>query len=390
MKEHPDANDTARLEGADGVRRRHDQAQTLNGSANGKDHPPVKRLIQSSAEFVAGFTPPEYVIDGILQRGFLYALTGQTGSGKTAILLRWAAHVALGRPIADRAVEKGRALYFAGENHVDIQMRWIAMAEQLDEDIDDIDVCFIPGQIKISDMKERIAAEVRETGEMTLVVIDTATAYFEGDDENKNPQALAHARLLRGLTELPGRPCVVAACHPTKNAGADNLLPRGGGAFLAEIDGNLTAQKNDIVIEVHTQGKFRGPDFAPLTFQLRTVTHQCLVDSKGRRIPTVIAQQLSEIAEQDMQIVARAQDEALLKVVAKHPSASHTELAKLLDWKMRDGRPYKVLVRRRLLVMTKAKLIDKEGSTNVLTKKGEKALAKTNGAGGGPQSGAEA
>jgi hypothetical protein len=42
---------------------------------------------------------------------------------------------------------------------------------------------------------------------------------------------------------MPGGPCVLVACHPPKNAGDDNLLPRGGGAFIAEMDGNLTGRK---------------------------------------------------------------------------------------------------------------------------------------------------
>jgi hypothetical protein len=50
--------------------------------------------ILSSAEFVAGFVPPDYVLDGVLQRRFVYSLTGKTGSGKTSILLLVAAHAA--------------------------------------------------------------------------------------------------------------------------------------------------------------------------------------------------------------------------------------------------------------------------------------------------------
>ena len=42
---------------------------------------------------------------------------------------------------------------------------------------------------------------------------------------------------------MPGEPCVIVACHPVKNASDDNLIPRGGGAFLNEVDGNLTATR---------------------------------------------------------------------------------------------------------------------------------------------------
>jgi hypothetical protein len=52
------------------------------------------------------------------------------------------------------------------------------------------------------------------------------------------------------------------------------LIPRGGGPFLAEVDGNLTAKPVTGGVELHWQGKIRGPDFAPTHFQLRTVTHE--------------------------------------------------------------------------------------------------------------------
>ena len=122
------------------------------------------------------------------------------------------------------------------------RMRWIAMADQIGFDINAIDVHFIPGTFKISQMRERIVGEIKALAcEFTLVVIDTSAAYFEGDDENSSKQASEHARRLRSLTELPGGPCVIVACHPPKNAGDDNMQPRGSGGFIAEVDGNLTA-----------------------------------------------------------------------------------------------------------------------------------------------------
>ena len=134
-------------------------------------------------------------------------------------------------------------IYFAGENPVDVRMRWIAMAQQMDFDVDTIDVHFIPGVFKISEMMDRIRAEIDLIGDIGLIVVDTSAAYFEGDNENDNKQQGDHARRFRSLTTMPGGPCVLVACHPPKNAGDDNLLPRGGGAFIAEMDGNLTGEK---------------------------------------------------------------------------------------------------------------------------------------------------
>jgi hypothetical protein len=335
------------------------------------EHPP---LIKSSAEFVADFKAPEYVLDGILQRRFCYSFTGKTGAGKTAIMLRLSAHVALGQPLGDREVEQGRVLDFAGENPTDVRMRWIALAQQMDFDINAIDVHFIPGTFKISELRERIQAEAEQVGDFALVIIDTSAAYFEGDDENNAKQAGVHARLLRGLTELPGGPCVIVACHPPKNAGEDNMQPRGSGGLIAEMDGNLTAMKHDVTVEMHWQGKFRGPDFSPMSFQLRTVTHERLKDTKGRRIPTVVASHLSDIAKEAMATAARSKENQLLDALVNYGSASMTELATLLGWSMRDGKPYKMMVKRTLKALVDDSLIKKDGRGFTLTEAGHKAL----------------
>src|SRR5262249_25473295 len=71
-------------------------------------------IIQSSAEFTRNYVPPDYLIDGLLQRRYCYSMTARTGGGKTAIALLLAAHVGLGLRLAERDVDKGRVLIFAG------------------------------------------------------------------------------------------------------------------------------------------------------------------------------------------------------------------------------------------------------------------------------------
>ncbi len=52
--------------------------------------------------------------------------------------------------------------------------------------------------------------------------------------------------------------------------------------------------KNDGAVKMHWQGKHRGPDFEPIHFELKTVTAPSLVDSKGRPVPTVMAEALTK------------------------------------------------------------------------------------------------
>src|SRR5262249_45550945 len=70
------------------------------------------RLLNRAA-FVAGFVPPDYLVEGVLQRRFIYAITGRTGEGKTTVCLRIAAHVAEGLSLNGAEVSRGRVLYLA-------------------------------------------------------------------------------------------------------------------------------------------------------------------------------------------------------------------------------------------------------------------------------------
>jgi AAA domain len=350
-------------------------AKLMAAAPKQDDAPALAKLIVSSADFIAGFVPPDYLIDGLIQRRFCYSITAPTGSGKTAIALLLSASVALGLPIGEYNVERGRVLYLAGENPDDVRMRWLAMADSMEFDIGTIDVHFLPGAFKLSPIEGRIRAEIEKIGPVVLVVVDTSAAYFEGDAENDNVQMGAHARRMRTLVTLPGEPCVLLACHPVKNAGPDNLIPRGGGAFIAEVDGNLTCSKSDSVVTVHWQGKFRGPDFAPIPFHLMTATTPALKDSKGRLIPTVVAKPLSEAERSHAEANSRSDEDALLIAIADNERASMAGLATALHWVTKDGKPYKARVQRSSERLKRGGYVKMERGSLALTEKG-KAEAK--------------
>jgi hypothetical protein len=329
----------------------------------------------SSAEFIRGFTPPDYHVDGISQKGYLYSTTAMTGTGKTAVLLLIAALTMLGKPLGDREVEKGRVVYFAGENPDDVRMRWIAMAHHLDFDPDAVNVHFIAGTFSVAEMFERIKGDVEKIGGVDMIVVDTSAAYFHGDDENSNTQLGAHARNLRALTTLPGKPVVYAACHPIKNADPSNLLPRGGGAFIAEVDGNLTLNKGETV-KLHHQGKHRGPDFEPIHFELKTVTAPTLVDSKGRPVPTVMAEALTKGESIKRADKARNDDDNVLLAIERGKGESLTEIAEALCWFTGGGVPHKDRVRRAKDRLCNRKLVEVARHGWKLTRKGNEAAVE--------------
>jgi AAA domain/RepB DNA-primase from phage plasmid len=337
-----------------------------------------KTLLLSSAEFVAGFKPPDYLIDGLMQRKYVYSLTAPTGAGKTCIALRIALCVALGMKLAKMDVEKGRVLFFAGENPDDVRSRWIKLCEEMGQNPDDVDVFFMPGTPPISDpeIRQRINAEAARHGPFSLLIVDTSAAYFQGDDENSNKQLGDHARMMRSFTDLPGGPSVLVTCHPTKNPDMDNLLPRGGGAFLAEVDGNLVAikQPGSMIVELNWHGKFRGPEFPPISFKIVSGTSDKLVDTKGRSVWTVTATPITETERDGIDTFARAERDDLLVEMYNFPGLSQSGYAEALNWRHANGDYNKRKVQTAITALMKDKLIEKKNGRYGLTLSGKKAV----------------
>lgn len=289
--------------------------------------------IQSAAEFTADFIAPEYIVDGVIQRGRLYTLTAPTGSGKTAVMLYAATAIAQGQMFCGRDVERGDVLFMAGENPDDVRARMIATMEHNDILPHMCDVHFIPGTFSIRTDLDRLADAAAKLPNLVLVVVDTFAAYFDGDDENSNAQALDFARIIRKIAEFPSKPAVVMPAHPVKGATRANLAPKGGSSLVNEVDGNLTLWNDGGVISMHWQVKFRGPEFDPLTFELMRFESETIKDAKGRRMPTILAKPVLTMRAMDLATENLAIEDQLLLNIADHPSLSQRERASQLGIK---------------------------------------------------------
>jgi hypothetical protein len=285
---------------------------------------------------------------------------------------------ATGVSLGKREVEQCRVLYLAGENPDDVRARWIAMSDKLEFDADTIDVHFAEGVFSVSGMLERISEDAGNLGGFGAVIVDTSAAYFEGDEENDNVQLGNHARLLRKITEIPGEPGVIVGCHPIKSG--ENVLPRGGGAFLAEVDGNLTCKKlSDEIIELHWDGKYRGSSFEPVLFEIVAVTSDLVVDAKRRLIPSVMVKLTDNEALESMEDIRADDRDQIVLLLDATPGMPQAKMAEALGWASKYG-PDKAKVNRRLGDLLRHKLVEKDMRGRYsLTPKGKTEAARLRG-----------
>jgi hypothetical protein len=230
-------------------------------------------------------------------------------------------------------------------------------------------------------MYAQLEDEVRHVGGVGAVMVDTSAAFFEGDAENDNVQAGDHGRMLRRLTHLPGGPVVIVGCHPAKHATNDNMLPRGGGALIAELDGNLTAIAKNEIVEMSWAGKFRGPHFDPISFEIDCVTSERLKDSRGKAVWTAIARPIGSKREAEIEDAVRSNEDQVLLVLDQSPELSIAGIARALNWISekvnekgeKEYVPMKSKVQRALAVLKDEKMADTMRGKWALTAKGKKA-----------------
>jgi hypothetical protein len=344
-----------------------------NGRGKNDGLPPLL----SAKDFLARFKSPDYIVDGIIQRGRLYALTSPTGHGKTAVSLYLACLIAAGRNLGSIEIAQGPGVFLSGENPDDLCIRFHAACQMYGLDPDKLPIRFMAGNVPLTpEAAEQLKQEIDASGfAPTLIIVDTAAAYFDGDDDNHNVQMGAYARQLRILTGCQSNPAVVVPTHPIKNAGKDNLLPRGGGAFLNELDGNLTLWSEAMgeTTTLHWQGKLRGADFAPVSFALRQFRTK-LTDQRERPIMSILAVILSDEAAEKVVAATRRDEDVVLEALQRCPGISIAKIAENAGWKSDAGNPHKGKVGRLLDRLKRDKLVIQRRSRWEITEEGRKEL----------------
>ena len=332
------------------------------------EHPDVLR----APDFIAQYVPLDHIVDGLpIVRGKVTALTGIPGHGKTAIATALLVHVAAGKAFAGREVTQCPVMMLCGESPEDFRLRLMASAQEAAVPASDLqNLLVVPATFNIAFELDYLEQYASSVGGVGLVVVDTSAAFFHGDSENENLDMHRHAVVLRGLTQLSGHPAVLALCHPRLNPTQQTLVPRGGGAFIAEIDANMSAFKTaDGRVDLHWCGKIRGPAFNPISFELVLQTLG-VMDRKGRPVTTIAARAIGIERIEDLDDAQHGEDQTVLFALAAHPGASLADLASYANL----GDRYKV--RRILKRLADAGMAEKIERSYHLSSKGEKLVRR--------------
>jgi RecA-family ATPase len=321
----------------------------------GDPHP-----LLDAAAFMATFTNPDYLVDGIIQRGRVHALTSMTGHGKTALALYLACSIATDRNIGNIEVTQGEVIFLAGENPDDLCGRFHAACQFYNIDPANLAIRIMPGNFPMSaDTADTLKTKIDAAGRPTaLIVADSAAAYFPGDDDNQNVQMGTFARTLRVLTSCKGNPAVLILCHPVKAATKETLVPRGGGAFLNEVDVGLTlwSEAQGETTTLHWHGKIRGPDFQPVNFSLKQVKLNKMADARGRPFMSVVATLQTEEQAETAIRQATLDENTVLEHLRRMPGISISNIAVNAHWVNDKGAPNRSKVQRLLKTLAQHKL----------------------------------
>lgn len=302
----------------------------------------------------------KFLVDDMFRQGWTYSITSQPGGGKTGFGVYLSLRLAQGGWIGPYKCQPAVVLYIAAEQPEDVNMRfWLAcklmtIPAEARGRVHVIDKSFL-----LAKRLPELLAIIEELGVMAVVVdTDQAISLDEAGSEVNNSERMGHAKRLRELTRCATNPTVIDLCHPNAMADANSLRPRGGGAFLAEIDGNVMLSRVDDVVSVKTDPfKFRGMPWE-LTFRSKMEKCEDIKDTKGRLIPTPYLELMTEEQGAMAKVGRMNIDLEVLKLVHAYPNWTQNEIAAELGWLAPvGGEPDKSRMSRYLKAMRERKLL---------------------------------
>lgn len=328
---------------------------------------------QLGGAFSKSLKPMRFVVEHILQRGYVSALSGFSNAGKTAIANAIVKAVVMGEPLGPYPVKKGRVLYLAGENSQNVQMRFRGMEEFFNLPKGVLDAVIVKDEtFPIHGKLDVLRNALKYWDDVVLVVVDSKLVFFEGNSEDDNREAMDQAADFNKIARMHNDPAVLVLAHPAKGLTSQQALePRGGGAFLNQIDANLTAWNEGSTTQLWWAKKIRGGGFNPITLELiEPELKGMTMELSGDAVSTVLAVPASEERAEELHGKGLGYRNLVLLAMFEQAGMGQRRICERLEWPSK----LKTRVLRAQQALLDEKLI-KDGLTKqdppTVTKKGD-------------------
>lgn len=245
-------------------------------------------VLVPAGEFFRATTPPEYLVDGIVERGASVGFIGAPETGKSLLALHLAGCISTGQPFFGRPTERGLVVYLMGEGHSGAARRLQALEKHYQLGIESAP--FVLSKVGTSLLE---GAEVRRVGEairraeadfglpLALLVIDTAARFITPGDESK---AQDLATFFAAIDELRGNAAALICHHPGHKA---PTRARGSSNWKAALDAEYTLEKQGDVVTLTCQKMKDGSRPPSLSLQIQP-SDTSIPDERGGYVQSVV------------------------------------------------------------------------------------------------------
>ena len=222
---------------------------------------------------------PDWLIQGVIEKGTLAAVIGESGSGKSFLALDLAACVQTGKPWHGRDVQQGDVVYLAGEGRSGLVRRIGAWEHRYKDSLDDLMIS--SRAIDLGDRRNQLpkvqqALQALEKPPV-LIVIDTLARHHTGDENSASEMSSFISNLDRLSEEFKATVLIVHHAGKDPSRGA-----RGSSAFRAALDHEIRVTKPETGITNLTCEKAKDAEpFPPMSFRLK---QSDVVDELGRML----------------------------------------------------------------------------------------------------------
>lgn len=251
------------------------------------------------SDLITNLEAPFMLIEDMLTRGDLNALLGQPGGGKTAVGLDTSLHLSAGIKIGNKRVARQRVLYIGAEAPQGVKVKMRMWCERNNVDPKELDGWFhfvgMPLDMGNPAVVRALLAKYHPDKwhgrPLGLVVIDTFSACYFGDNENDSAKVMPWYNNVRVEIILKTGAAVLVMHHPPKGAAEWEELHnlRGAGAAKATLDNTWAVRREDDVVTLNNVfGKARMQPFDDMQWRMVKVPVDGLINNFGVQVSTQI------------------------------------------------------------------------------------------------------